>query len=231
MSLHQLTAGLVGPRDPAQPLLTYLDGDARVELSGSTTANWVSKTANLLTDGYGGPAAVGLLLPLHWQAVCFLLGGVAAGARVVVAATADDLADCELAFVSGDQAEAVLGAGVEEVLACSLTPFGTRLSELPPMVLDAAVEVPGYGDHFSGRPASAEVWLGASRFEPPPPGVGAGDRVLTALDPASSTGLGALLGTLRAGAALVLLRSGDREQALRGESATAWVDESGLHRV
>ena len=42
-------------------LLTLLDGPARVELSGSTTANWVAKSANLMVDGLGAPERVGLL--------------------------------------------------------------------------------------------------------------------------------------------------------------------------
>ena len=38
--------------DPARPLLTYDDRGTgeRVELSATTTANWVAKTANLLVD-------------------------------------------------------------------------------------------------------------------------------------------------------------------------------------
>jgi hypothetical protein len=60
------TGGLVGDRDPAQPLLTLYDGPARVELSGVTTANWVAKSANLLVDGLdrprdGRPAAAAAL--------------------------------------------------------------------------------------------------------------------------------------------------------------------------
>lgn len=190
----------------------------------------MAKTANLLTDSYGTPERVGLLLPLHWQTVCLLLGGVAAGCTVVVAADAAELEGCAVAFVRADQAEAALDVGVEEVLACSLTPFATRLAELPPMVLDAALELPGHGDHFSGRPAAARLELGGAPFAAAPLELGARDRVLTALPPASAEGLGALLGVLAAGAALVLLAAGDREQALSQESATAWLDTAGLHR-
>ncbi|MGZ6827602.1 MAG: TIGR03089 family protein, partial [Mycobacteriales bacterium] len=149
--MHDLTGGLLGPRDPAQPLLTYVDGPARVELSGATTANWVAKTANLLVDGFGAPDRVGLLLPLHWQTACLLLGGVAAGATVVVAADPGELAGCAVAFTDAASAEAALDAGVDDVLACSLTPFATRLASVPPLVLDAAVELPAYGDRFGGR--------------------------------------------------------------------------------
>ena len=189
------------------------------------------KTANLLTDGYGAADRLGLLLPLHWQTVCLLLGGVAAGATVVVAAAAEELAGCSVAFTDAARAEAALDAGVDDVLACSLNPFGTRLAELPPMVLDAAAEIPSYGDHFSGRPVAARLELGGRPFVPSPIDVGPTDRVLTSLDPSSPAGLDALLGPLRAGAALVLVRAGDRDTVIADESVTAWVDAEGLHRV
>ncbi len=209
----------------------------------------MAKTANLLTDGYGGPDRLGLLLPLHWQAVCFLLGGVAAGATVVVATSASDLAGCPLAFVAAADAEAALDAGVDDVLACSLTPFGTRLASVPPMVLDAALEIPSYGDHFGGRPTTARIELGGRPFTWEPLDVGPADRVLTALDPATPAGLAALLGTLQTGAALVLLagsastepgtseavttavRAESVTAAIRAESVTAVVTETGLRRV
>jgi uncharacterized protein (TIGR03089 family) len=190
----------------------------------------VAKTANLLTDGYGAPDRLGLLLPLHWQTVCLLLGGVAAGATVVVAADAEALAGCPVAFTDAHRAEAALDAGVDDVLACSLTPFATRLESVPPMVLDAAVEVPSYGDHFGGRPSSARIEVAGRPFAAPALDVGPTDRVLTTLDPATAEGLGALLGALRVGAAVVLLAGGDREAVIAGEAVTAWVDESGLHR-
>jgi uncharacterized protein (TIGR03089 family) len=207
--LASLTAGLVPDRDLAQPLLTYVEGAARIELSGSTTANWVCKTANLLVDGYDRPDRVGFLLPLHWQLPCLLLGAVAAGAVAVVASSADQLAGCSVAFTGADTAEAALRAGVEEVLACSLTPFATRLASLPPGVSDAAVEIPGYGDHFGGRPVSARVELDGRPVDVPPLDVTSADRVLTAQDPRTAEGLSTLLGALRAGAAVVLVREGD----------------------
>jgi uncharacterized protein (TIGR03089 family) len=170
-------------------------------------------------------------MSLHWQTVCFLLGGVAAGATVVVAASPDDLAGCSLAFVAADQAEAALDAGVDDVLACSMTPFGTRLAAVPPLVIDAALEVPTYGDHFNGRPSEARIELAGQLFAAPSADVGASDRVLTGLDPATPAGLAALLGPLHAGAALILLAEGDSAAVVAGESVTAVADEGGLKRV
>lgn len=210
----------MGRRDPAQPLLTYLDGPARVELSGSTAANWVAKTANLLTDGFASPERVGLLLPLHWQTVCLLLGGVAAGATVVVAASPEELEGCAVAFTAAEDAEAALDAGVDDVLACSLTPFATRLASVPAMVLDAAAEIPSYGDHFGGRPREARIQLAGKPFTAPTLGLGTTDRLLTTEPPSTDAGLGAILGALKAGAALILLRSGEASAAFTAEGAT-----------
>ena len=86
----------------------------------------MATTANVLVDGVDVPGRVGVLLSLHSQTVCFLLGGVAAGATVVVTLTPADLADCAVAFTDAASAQAALDAGVDDVLACGLTPFGTR---------------------------------------------------------------------------------------------------------
>jgi uncharacterized protein (TIGR03089 family) len=212
--------GLVGDRDPAAPLLTLYDGPARVELSGATVDNWVSKTANLLVDGHGSPERVGLLLPLHWQVVCFLLGAAATGATAVVASTASSLAGCGLAFVSPEHAEAALDAGVDDVLVASGHPLGARLPAVPALCLDAAVEVPGYGDRFPGRGGTA-VELDGVPFTAPDLGLGPTDRVLTALPPATGAGLGVLLAALAAGASLVLLRDGDAAAVASAEHVTA----------
>jgi len=187
-------------------LLTLQAAAGRVELSGATTANWVAKSANLLVDGFGAPGRVGLLLPLHWQSVCLLLAGVATGATVVVADEPAALEGCELAFVVADHAEAALDAGVDDVLALSCTPFGTRLAQVPPGAADYAAEVPTYADHWGGPvPSTLDVQTGAGVLPPQPElDLGRDDRVLVAVPPADAEGLAALLATLRSGAALVL---------------------------
>jgi hypothetical protein len=145
---------------------------------------------------------------------------VAAGATVVVAATPEELVGCQVAFVQVADARAALDAGVDDVFACSLTPFATRLAEVPAMVLDAALEIPAYGDHFAGRPGPARVEQGGRLVDVPALDVGPSDRVLTAHDPRTPQGLAALLGPLRAGAALVLLAEGDLAAAVRQEGVT-----------
>lgn len=209
-------------RDPAQPLLTLLDGPARVELSGATAANWAAKTANLLTDSLGAPERVGLLLPLHWQAVTLMLGARRSGATVVVARTPAELADCGAAFVSIEHAEAALAAGVDEVLAVCTAPMGGRLPEtLPAMVLDSGAELPVHGDHYSGR-GNGPVEQAGVVVHVPELGLGPHDRVLTVLAPADGLAVG-LLAPLSAGAALVLCPSGVQGLALQAEAVTATV--------
>ncbi len=197
----------MGERDPAQPLLTLYDGMARVELSGATTANWVAKTANLLVDGVGiggdESSRIGLLLPLHWQSVVLLLAGIATGSTVVLAQRPADLAGCPVAFTTADTAEEALDAGVEDVFALSCHPLGARLGTVPALVLDYAVEVPSYGDHWGGRhPTTWHVEVGGRPLVVPPTDLGPADRVLTALPLA---GVGWLLAALSAGAGIVLV--------------------------
>lgn len=207
--LTDWTGGLVGQRDPAQPLLTMYAGGGRVELSGATTANWVAKSANLLVDGLGGPQRVGLLLPLHWQTLALLLAGVATGATVVVAERPAGLAGCGAAFALGEHAEAALSAGVDEVLALSGHPLGAPLPSVPAMVSDYAREVPSYADHWGG--SATQSWVvevGGNRLGPLPTlGLSPADRVLASVDPADPGGLAALLAVLHEAAALVLVPS------------------------
>jgi uncharacterized protein (TIGR03089 family) len=196
-----------------------------VELSGSTTANWVAKSANLLVDALGSPQRVGLLLPLHWQTVALLLAGAATGADVLLAATPEELAGCEAAFVRAEDAGAALDAGVDEVLGLSGHPLGAPATGLPALVLDYAREVPGYGDHYGGRAGGGSIRTSAGPVEPLS-GIGPADRVLTTLDPADPAGAAVLMAALRAGAGLVLLRSGDPEPVIAAERVTL---TTGLH--
>jgi uncharacterized protein (TIGR03089 family) len=236
--LTRWTAGLAGVREPAQPLLTLLDGPARVELSGATTANWVAKSANLLVDGLDSPRRVGLLLPLHWQTVVLLLAGVATGAELVVSADAAGLARCDAAFTAVDDAEAALDAGVDDVLAVSLHPLGAPLPAVPPFVLDHAREVPGHGDHWSGpAPSRVGVTVGGEPLGALPAlALGAADRVLLSGAPADPGALRLLLGALAAGAAVLLVPQPDgldlpAVAVAERATATAGVSVAGLLRL
>ncbi len=219
--------GLVGPRDLAQPLLTQLTAEGRVELSGATTANWVAKTANLLVDGYGSPGRVGVLAPLHWQTLCVVLGAALAGADVVVGRTADDVAGCDVVLARADVAGDCARAGAD-VLVLSAHPLGAPSADLPPGLEDFGREVPGHADLWSGPAARPRA--------EPRTDVGPGDRVVVAADPREPDGLRLLLGLLATGSALVLVPDPgqvDLAATAAEEHATACagLDVPGLRRL
>ncbi|HVS67972.1 MAG TPA: TIGR03089 family protein [Mycobacteriales bacterium] len=72
-------------RDGARPLITAYDGDGnRVELSVTTVANWVAKTAGYLMDELGLEPGDPLAIDptLHWLTAVALLAGWTVGAEV-----------------------------------------------------------------------------------------------------------------------------------------------------
>lgn len=149
--LHALAAVLGRPvtAEPGTPFLTFYDDATgeRTELSYATTDNWVAKTANLIRDGLGAQPGdgVAVLLPPHWQTVVVTFAVWAAGCVL------DD--DADVAFVSPAAFGRVPPRG--ETVALSLKPLAAPLDEVPPGVVDYAVEIPVYGDHFTaGAPAT-----------------------------------------------------------------------------
>ncbi|HEV2889484.1 MAG TPA: TIGR03089 family protein [Frankiaceae bacterium] len=162
--LHALAAVLGRPvqAEPGTPFLTFYDDATgeRTELSYATTDNWVAKTANLLREGLDAQPGdgVAVLLPPHWQTVVVTLAVWAAGCVL-----ADD---GDVAFVS----EAAFGRVPprRETVALSLKPMAAPMDEVPPGVLDYAVEIPVYGDRFTpsapgtapaAEPASGRVMV------------------------------------------------------------------------
>jgi uncharacterized protein (TIGR03089 family) len=160
-------------QDPGRPFVTYYDDrtGARVELSVTTLANWIAKTANLLVDGFGlGPGdTVRLDLPRHWQLPVWALSAWTAG---LVVDLDGDPAGADLAVCGPAGIEAARAA--PEVVAVSLHPLGAPFADgaLPAGVLDFGREVPAYGDRFTGpadqsgapalRYAGRELTLGAA---------------------------------------------------------------------
>ena len=122
--------------------------------------------------------------------------------------------------------QAALAAGVDEVLALSCTPFGTRLAQVPAGAGDYAAEVPTYADHWGGPvPSRLDVETGGGVLPPLPElDLDRTDRVLVAVPPADPAGLAGLLSVLRRGAALVLVpdpRAVDLARVVAQEGVTA----------
>lgn len=126
--------------DPAQPLFTFDDRTTgeRVELSGTTTANWVAKTSNFLVDELDAEPGtrVRIGLPSHWLRFVWVLSCWSVGA--VLVETGADVG------VSGPD----LVADEEHRVAASLRPLGARFPQPPEGFHDLGAEVPGQGDVF-----------------------------------------------------------------------------------
>ncbi|MEV1291343.1 TIGR03089 family protein [Pseudonocardia sp. NPDC049635] len=212
-----LTDALLGPAlgaSAARPLFTHYDDATgeRVELSGTTTANWTAKAANLLRDecDVEPGTRVSVLLPAHWQTAAALLAVWSCGAELV-----GDPATAGVVLADAARLDTALAAGADVVVAFSLDAFGRGLTGLPTGVLDFATEVRVHGDDFvpwDPVPGDAAAWDGATGTEVLDAALaraaaldlGEGARVLSTLAWDSPQGLrDGLLAVLAAGASLV----------------------------
>lgn len=143
---------------PSQPLLTYYGPDSvRIELSGATVANYVSKTTNyfreeLLTD----PGDVlNVVLPLHWQSPILVWSAWAAGLTVSL----DDDQDA-IAIAAADP----VPTRAEVQLAISVHPWGMPMGAATPTGwTDLAAQVRMQPDLAPAPtwPAADQPWLQA----------------------------------------------------------------------
>jgi uncharacterized protein (TIGR03089 family) len=141
-------------RDGARPFVTWYDEATgeRVELSVTTYANWVAKTASLLVDEHGLERGhvVRLDLPTHWLWAVFL--GAAWTAGLAIAPDGAEPHDAVVTGPGGLERWAPYAAHPTDpvpVLACSLLPMGVRFaSALPTGVHDVGVEVWSQPDAF-----------------------------------------------------------------------------------
>jgi uncharacterized protein (TIGR03089 family) len=209
--------------DPARPVITYYDDATgeRIELSGTTLANWAAKTANLMRDecDVEPGARVAVLLPAHWQTLAVLLGAWWCGAEVVADPSGADLVCCDR-----DSLADALAAGAGVVTALSLDAFGAGLPGLPPGVVDYATEVRLHGDVFAAEPTAGgspaldgldvDEVLGRARAAAAEAGLSSADRVLTTAAWSVADGLVRLpLAVLAAGASLVQCRNAPGDPA------------------
>jgi uncharacterized protein (TIGR03089 family) len=211
--------------DPGLPLITFYDeaSGERVELSATTYANWVAKTASLLTEEHdlerGQRLAVDL--PTHWLGTVFLGAAWTVGLAVV---GPDDAAD---AVVCGPDSLARWTERADDlpVLACSLLPLGVRFADpVPPGVHDVGIEVWSQPDAFvsydppgGDDPATAgafgdgtqsELWRAAAAGSL----LSDGGRLLSEANPASPPGIASLTEPLARGGSLVLVVHSEPER-------------------
>lgn len=160
-------AALRARRDGGSPLLTHYrpDRGERVELSATSLANWVDKTANLL-DGLGIDADSDVALPVlvehpgAWMGLVLPLACWQRGIGVRVVGRSD-ARDADLAVLGPDDPEPL----ATDTLACSLHPWGLALQGLPDGVTDFSTAALAEADVHVAEPAAAEAhaWTDAAR--------------------------------------------------------------------
>jgi uncharacterized protein (TIGR03089 family) len=225
-----LLAARVRDAGPA-PLVTFYDdvSGERTELSATTLANWVAKTANLLADEFdvGPGSTVALALPVHWQTAAVLLGVWSCGAAVLDTAGEDDdrFASADVVLAAADRLPPLEEQELPELMGLSLHPLGLGMAGYVGPARDFALEVRAHGDVFTALqpidPTAPGLLLGglelsigglvdtatelAGRL-----GLVPGDRVLVDERAATEAGPVAwLLAPLAAGASLVLCHHPD----------------------
>lgn len=131
------------PGGPGRPFVTYYDVGTgeRTELSGTTTANWVAKTANLLVDELDAESAtaIEIALPTHWLRTVWILASWAVGGTIVDAD--GDVLVCGPASLEHS-------SPARHRVASALLPFGTPFPTTPSGFTDLGVVLPGQPDAF-----------------------------------------------------------------------------------
>jgi uncharacterized protein (TIGR03089 family) len=208
--------------DPGQPLVTFYDDATgeRTELSATTYANWVAKTAGVLVDDLGLDAGdtVALDLPPHWLGPVLLGGTWLAGLGLV----SEGAADVVVHGPAGTEREAGQRVG------CALQPFAVAAREpWPGGVLDFGTLWPGQPDAFLGLPGGADdpaydgadqatLLAAATSYD------GGSERWITDLNPVGAGGIALFLGTLVNGGSVVWTARPDPE---------LWVGRTGSERA
>lgn len=146
-------------RDGARPLVTYLHAGSgeRMELSATSLANAIAKTAGLLRDDLDAQPGdiIGVHLPLHWQASVWW--GACAATSTVCAPGADS---ATVGITTADNLPAV--SDCAEQVVVSLAPFGLPDgTEVPAGVTQAAIAARAHPDVFTpwSPPAAADALL------------------------------------------------------------------------
>ena len=194
--------------DPGQPLVTAYDDATgeRTELSVTTYANWVSKTANLFIEELDLDAGDTVLLdlPPHWLVPVFL--GAAWSAGLAVTTTPRE----RTTWWSCGPDTLAQHAALRRCWPARCCPSRCAFAEpLPGGVLDYGLLWPGQSDVFFGHgPPGPDTLAWRSEDRPPDPGgpargsrgrrLRAGVRLLTDVHPAEGHGVPAFLGAVGA---------------------------------
>jgi uncharacterized protein (TIGR03089 family) len=205
-------------RDPGRPLVTFYDDDTgeRIELSVTTYANWVAKTASLAQDELDLTRGntVRLDLPTHWLGPVWLGAAWSLGLTVTTG-------DADLVVCGPDGIDTYAGHG-GQVVAISLRPLGGRFTHaLPDGVVDYGAVVFGQPDAFLpyDPPAGDDLAWQEPGFTTTQADLLAaaasadlvldGHRLITDVNPCSHYGSATLLGPLQGGGGTVWVANPD----------------------
>jgi len=209
---------------PGEPLLTFYDDESgeRTELSVTTYANWVAKTASLLADELDLERGDRLLvdLPPHWLGPVILGAAWTIGLEVVWDPETEDACSAVVCGPAALDRWAPRAADLP-VVATALLPLGVRFPNgAPPGVHDLGVEVWGQPDSFvpwdppgpdglavAGQ-THAELWSAASAGTL----LSTGGRLLSTANPTSPAGLAAFTEPLARAGSLVLIAHPDPDR-------------------
>lgn len=202
-------------RDPGRPFITAYDEAHgwRTELSVTTFANWVNKTANLLVDEYllGEGDTIRIDLDSHWLTTVFV--GAAWTAGIAVTTEIGVAAHLVVAGPSFD--EHLLDTDLP-VVASALDAFAGRFTHpLPEGIDDYGTLWPGQADVFIPSPPPGDMTVAwrhlddsESQEELAQRAYSAaqerrGTRLLTALHPLHDSAVPTLLAALASGGSLI----------------------------
>ncbi|WP_139978185.1 TIGR03089 family protein [Nocardioides litoris] len=213
--------------DAGRPLVTFYDEATgeRTELSVTTYANWVAKTASLLVEELDleRGSTLRVDLPVHW------LGPVALGAAWSAGLVLTGRDDPDAVLCGPDAlprwAAAAGAGGRPVVLASALHPLGRPYADgVPPGVHDLGAEVWSQPDAFTpwdppgpddvahdldgAAVTQAQVWRTAAAGSL----LTDGGRLLSETDPASPPGVASFTEPLHRRGSLVLVTRAARER-------------------
>jgi uncharacterized protein (TIGR03089 family) len=119
------------------PVVTWLSPKGRIELSGQTLLNAVSKAGNYLIDGCGfdQQSSISVELENHWQATVWKLAALVSGIGLA------DSSSNKFSFSDS------ISSGNQYIV--SRDPFGMPEKELPLGAENVSLEVRSHGDYFS----------------------------------------------------------------------------------
>ena len=123
----------IGPK----PAISWVSEKGRIELSGTTFLNAISKAGNYLIDGCGfdDSSSINVQLGNHWQAPVWKIAALVSG--INLNQNSQNVFTFSQKNISGKK------------FIVSQDPFGIPTKDLPLDVENVSLEVRSYGDYFS----------------------------------------------------------------------------------